>query len=192
MRVKAKILEVLDPGIKGFKRLSSREQFIIVGGISLIIPVALYQTMYIPAYDAFVEQSETIKRIQQDFSTVPFVLARYKKLKAKKDHIEEEFKQVEIKEGEQSLLENLLSGKVEAGFDITPMPPQPFGGNYEQANFSVRFTTSSLSNVVDILTEISTGKKRMLLTTMSLSKDSTGEKLRVELGVSSVRQIKQS
>lgn len=174
-----------------FRALTLREKALIGGGIAVAIPIMLYQGIYLPTVAAFSAQSDLLETISQDLKTVPHILDRYKRLKGKKDQIENEFRQVEIKEGEQSLLENILSGKVDPGFDITPISTTNFGGSYEQANFNVRFSTGSLSNVVDILSEISTGKKRMLLTNLNLSKDSSGEKLRVELGVSSIRQAKQ-
>ena len=87
-------------------------------------------------------------------------------------------------------MKNILSGKVDAGFDITPGQTRAFGGSYEQAAFTVRFSTSSLSTLVDLLKEITTGAKRMLLTSLAVSKDPSGERLRVEISVSSIRQIK--
>lgn len=192
MRIKEQLFTSIQPVFTWARSLSFREKILIGSGIAAIIPIAIYQIAYLPTLEAFKDQTISLEKVSQDLKTVPHILDRYRRFKAKKDQIENEFRQVEIKEGEQSLLENILSGKVDSGFDITPISTTNFGGSYEQANFNVRFTTTSLASVVDILSEISTGKKRMLLTNLSLSKDSSGEKLRVELGVSSIRQAKQS
>ena len=167
-----------------------REKVLIYGGLGVLIPLFLNQLAIKPVIGAFQDQTQTLEQLRQDFQTTPFILDRYRKVAQKKQDIENEFKQVEIKEGEQSLLETILTGKVDAGFDITPGQTRGFGGSYEQASFQVRFTTTSLSTLVDLLKEITTGAKRMLLTSMSISKDASGEKLRVELSVSSIRKLK--
>lgn len=188
MRVKESIASSIRPLVEKFQSLSSRERSLILGGVLVAIPIFAYQIAIVPAKEAFTKQTVEFEKLNQDLKALPHVLDRYKKFKARKEQLEQEFREVEIKEGEQSLLETILSNKVEPGFDISPTQTTPFGGTYEQASFNVRFTVSSLNVLVEILNEISTGKKRMLLTTLSLSKDTAGEKLRVELGVSSIRQ----
>lgn len=179
-----------DSALVWLKNLSLRERLLLIGGVIVLIPVLLYKMAYLPSYEAFSAQYQTLTKLQEDYKTIPFILDRYKRSRTKKEQIENEFKEVEIKEGEQSHLETILSGKVDSGFDISPAPSQAFGGNYEQAIFNVRFTTQSIESLVKVLTEVSTGDKRMLITSLNLSKDINGEKLRVELGVSSIRQIK--
>lgn len=178
------------PLMNWFSNLSQREKFLIGGGICAIIPIFAYQLAYLPIKELFTTQSQTLAKLEEDYKTVPFILDRYKRFHAKKSQIEDEFREVEIKEGEQSFLENILSGKVDAGFDIAPGQARTFGGNYEQAPFNVRFSTASLAGLVDVLTEISTGKKRLLITSLNVSRDTNGDKLRVELAVSSIRQLK--
>jgi hypothetical protein len=178
--------------LKKFESLSQREQYLVLGGFAVVIPLFLHALLIKPVIENFREQRVALEQLDSDFKTIPFVLDRYRKFARKKTDLEREFKQVEIKEGEQSLLENILSGKVDPGFDITAGQTRNFGGNYEQAAFTVRFSTSRLATVVELLTEITSGAKRMLLTSLSISRDPSGEKLRVEISVSSIRQVKAS
>jgi hypothetical protein len=173
-----------------YNGLSSREKLLIWAGVLALTPIFISELVVSPVKQVFVTQSQQLESLKSDLKTVPHILDRYRKVSKKKQDIEKEFQQVEIKEGEQTLLETILSGKVDAGFDINPGVIRAFGGNYEQASFSVRFTITSLNGLIDLLTEISTGAKRMLLTSLSVSKDPSGDRLRVEISVSSIRKIK--
>ena len=173
-----------------YKKLSNREKAIIWGGVLLLGPLFLNQLVVKPVRERLEVQAQNLEQLQQDLRTIPHILNRYLQVAAKKSAIENEFRQVEIKEGEQSLLETILTGKVDPGFSIDPSPPRAFGGNYEQASFAVRFTTNSLQTLVALLTEITTGSKRMLLTSLVIGKDPTGEKLRVDISVSSIRKLR--
>lgn len=180
----------LAPVKQWFKNLSGREKVIIGGGLCALIPIFVYQLAYLPVKELVEDQTSVLSKLQEDYKTVPFILDRYRRFNTKKQQIENEFKEVEIKEGEQPFLESILTDKVDAGFDITPDPVRTFGGNYEQAPFKVRFSTANINKLVEVLTEISTGKKRLLITGLNVSKDTNGDKLRVELNVSSIRQLK--
>jgi hypothetical protein len=173
-----------------YQNLSQREKLLVIGGVLVLAPLFINTLLIKPIYEKFKAQTAALAQLESDIKTVPFILDRYRRFAAKKTDLENEFKQVEIKEGEQSLLENIVSGKVDPGFDITAGQTRNFGGSYEQAAFTVRFSISSLSTLVDLLKEITTGAKRMLLTSLTISKDPSGEKLRVEISVSSIRQIK--
>jgi hypothetical protein len=181
-------LKYKDKIIDWYKGLSIREKVLILGGLTALSPIFLNELIFKPVSGVISSQSAQLEQLKADFKTVPHILDRYKKVSTKKEEIEKEFQQVEIKEGEQTLLENILSGKVEPGFDINPGQVRSFGGSYVQSPFTVRFSISSLSALIDLLTEISTGAKRMLLTSLSVSKDPSGDKLRVEITVNSIRK----
>lgn len=181
-------IKLLSPIYSWYIRLSYREKGIIISGILVLVPLFGNEILVKPIRLQFDRQSLEINQLKQDVQTIPFILDRYLKVATKRSQIEEEFKQVEIKEGEQSLLETILTGKVDPGFDITPGPVRAFGGSYEQASFTVRFSVSSLGALVSLLSEITTGGKRMLLTSASIAKDASGEKLKIELTVSSIRR----
>ena len=190
--LKRSILSPIQPLLKqatdAWLRFSMREKALIGGCVLVIIPFCIYEYAILPVREAFSEQEKRIAKLTDEYKSVPFILDRYTRLKQKRDQLETEFKEVEIKEGEQSLLENILSGKVDVGFDIVAGGTHAFGGSYEQANFTVRFTTSSLSSVVSVLKEVSTGSKRLIITTLLLSRDPNADKIKVEVGVSSIRQ----
>lgn len=169
---------------------TSRERGIIVLAIASLVPIMAYELVIVPAKNAFAAQTQTIEKLTEDYKTVPFILDRYRRFQSSKDRIETEFRQVEIKEGEQSLLEGILSGKVDDGFVISPGQTRAFGGEYEQAGFNVRFTTGSVQSLANVLTDITTGNKRMLITSITVTKDPNGDKLRIEAGVSSIRRLK--
>ena len=109
MRIKERVISSLEPVTAKFQALSSRERSLILGGIMLAIPILLYEMAVVPAREAFSEQTQAYEKISQDLKALPHVLDRYKRFKARKEQLEQEFREVEIKEGEQSLLENILS-----------------------------------------------------------------------------------
>ena len=145
-----------------YNSLSQRERLLVLGGVLVLAPLFLTHLVIKPVVAQFSQQSTALAQIESDIKTLPFILDRYQKFASKKADIESEFKQVEIKEGEQSLLENILSGKVDAGFDITPGQTRAFGGSYEQAAVTVRFSTSSLSTLVVTWTALDTPSESLL------------------------------
>lgn len=189
MRVAEKANNIMAYIANWYTTLSGRERSLIFASLAVIIPLSVYSMIYKPVNQKFHDQQLILTKMEQDLKAIPHILDRYTRFNQKKDEIEAEFKEVDISEGEKTFLENILTGKVEPGFQITPATTTPFGGNYEQASFAIKFTTTSLQNVVDVLTAISTGKKRMLLTTVTISKPRTGDKLEVQLNASSIRAL---
>lgn len=169
--------------------LSSREKMLIIGSVAIAVPLTLHSFVYKPIREKFAAQRELLVKMEQDLKTIPHILDRYSRFKKQKDEIEAEFKEINITEGEKTFLENIITGKVDPGFQISPATTVPFGAAYEQATFSIKFNTSSLQNVVDVLTAISEGKKRMLLTSVTITKLRTGDKLEVQLSASSIRPL---
>lgn len=190
MRVTTQISETWNKAFTWYTGLSGREKALILGSLCILVPMFFYSLLFKPVRETFKAQSESLAKVEQDLKAIPHILDRYKRLKKKKDQIEAEFKEVDISEGEKTFLENILSGKVEPGFQINPISTTPFGGNYEQSSFAIKFTTPSLQNVVDVLSAISTGKKRMLLTSVVISKPRTADKLDVQVSASSIRAQK--
>lgn len=174
-----------------FHALSAREKGLIVAGTFVLFLVGLYK-VYEPVRDVFSQQIQDLQKVEGDARSASALLERYSKLKAKRDSIEREYKEVEFKEGALSHLENLVKNKagVSAGFTIKDSPPVEFGGEYEQTLFSVKFTTTSLPGLVDFLKELSQGPKPMILGKVDIQRSRFADRLETDIDVSSIRKVR--
>ena len=192
MRVKDELHNILQRIGAWYRGLTPRERYVLIPLAAAFVVSYISYSVYIPLRDAFDAQATELEKVEQDLKTLPFVLNRYQRLVARKSQIEEEYKEVEIAEGERTFLEKVVQEKVgnASGFEINLRPVSSFGGNYQQAPFSVKFYTSNLQSVVDFLTEVVLGKKRLLLTKIDINKSRAGDRLEVDVDVSSIRKIK--
>lgn len=142
--------------------------------------------------EEFAIQERALARAKSEQQEVLEKLARYSQLKVRREAVEERFKEVEIKEGVRSQIENLMRTKanVTGGYTIKDGPVSEFGGNYELAPFSVRFTVQSLPGLVAFLEELVHGPRPLVLSELDLKRPRTGERIDVSLEVSSIRKIK--
>lgn len=176
-----------------YRTLSQRERVAIVVMAILGTTFALYLSI-IPIVDAFAAQSEEIKKVEQDLETASVLLEQFMRVKARRDEIEAEYKSVEFKEGDLSYLERLVREKMGLGsgaFTINQRAPTSFGDVYEQSPSSIKFATTSLESLLSFLTELSYGAQPLLVTRLDISKTRGGERLDVDVDVSSIRRVKQ-
>lgn len=181
----------LDPLRQYFAKLSSREKAILAVA-AVMIALVVVSKSYDWVSGVFEEQTVRLDKAEQDLQAAAAMLQRHAKLRSRRDEIEAMYSEIEIKEGGLSLLERLLRTKanVTSGFTIKDGPVRQFGGNYEQAPFSVKFPTNNLQTLVDFLTEVVHGPQKMVLTRLDIRKARTGDKLEVDMDVSSFRKIR--
>jgi hypothetical protein len=172
-------------------KFSYREKLIVAAGCTFIL-VSLAYMIYEPVQRAFSEQGQRLEQSDQEMEKVAIALARYSKLKARRQIIENSYKEVEISEGVRSLLSGIIESKAgipQGQFDIDARDARPFGMNYEQTPFRVRFIITDYSRLVAFLKEIVLGPKPLILTSLEIKKRQTADGgLEVDLDVSSIRQ----
>lgn len=174
-----------------FSALTQREKVIIVAAGLVAVCMLSYQ-IYEPIRRTFHEQAEQITTLEGTMKGVGTTLERYVKLKARRDAIEDEYKEVDFKEGALSHIENLVRSKagISAGFTIKPNPPKEFGGNYEQTLFSIKFSTTNLEALVDFLKELSHGPRPLVISKIDIQKSKFADRLEVDIDASSIRRVK--
>jgi hypothetical protein len=174
-----------------FVGLSSRERGLILVASIAVGCMGLYQ-IYEPVNALFLSQNQRISSLEENVKALGPSLERYAKLRARKDIIEQEYREVEFKEGALSHLENLVKSKagISTGFTIKDSPPKEFGGDYEQTSFSIKFTTSNLPSLIEFLRELAYGTRPMILGRLDIQRSRFAERLEVDLEVSSIRRAR--
>ena len=162
-----------------------------MGSLVVVAAMAIYQ-IYEPIRAAFQAQSEQLASIEESMKSVGPNVERYLKLKQRRDAIEEEYKEVEFKEGALSHLENLVRTKagITSGFTIKDNPPREFGGNYEQTLFSIKLTTTNLQTLIDFLNETINGQRPLIVSKVDIQKSKFADRLEVDVDASSIRRLR--
>jgi hypothetical protein len=139
----------------------------------------------------FEVQSLEIESSQRAVQEVAKGLVLYAQLSEKKRAIEERYKQIEIAEGVRSHIEELLKtrGGITSGYTIREQPTTSFGGNYELAPYSIRFSSTSVSNVITFLGELVHGPKPLILTDLEIKRTRIGDRLDININVNTIRRI---
>lgn len=170
-------------------KLSSREIGLIILSVVSVL-VILAAVIFESVLAAFTEQEQRLTQMQQVLEALPTRIEAFAKRKDRRDVIEQRYMSVQISEGALSRLENLVKEKagVSSGYTIKDFPPTPFGKNFEQTNYSVRFTTANLPALVNLLTELSDPKSPLMLSRLKIDMNPRGEALVVELEVSTIQK----
>ena len=170
-------------------KLSPRERWLIVGAVAAIVFFVSWQTIE-KVKMVMRNQDQKIESARQDLSDLRERFQRFSALQSKRRAIEEQFKEVGLKDGVKSHLEDLLKNKagVSSGYAIKELPAVQFGGSYQQTPFSVKFTVASLDGLVSFLKELVEGANPLVVTELEIKRDPIGDKLRISVDVSSIRK----
>lgn len=170
--------------IAWFKSLSARERGILAVA-ALLLFIYLGYEIVVPVKAAFASQSEELDRLALELDGVDRVLDNYVKLKRRRDQIEHEYSDIEVKEGD---LEKIIREKIGTATvpTIRAADPEEFGGNFEQTAFKVSFQVTSVNSLVDLLKELVSGKTPVILTRLEMQR--RPDRLDVEIDVSSIRR----
>jgi hypothetical protein len=168
--------------------LSERERKLLAVGILVTIVIAVLAVTQ-PIRSIFAEQNLELEKVIMESQQISTELTRYQRLISRRREVEQEFKSVELKDGALSHLEGLIRDKAGIGqgaFTIKDQAPRPFGNDYQQTFFTVNFATTDYPKLIDFLQELVAGKQPLLLKRLSLKRSRGGEKLDVDIEVSSI------
>ncbi|MDZ4787273.1 MAG: hypothetical protein SGJ02_14470, partial [bacterium] len=171
-----------------FTNFSKREKTLVFGGILFLVIFTAYITIS-SILESFAAQETKVLALQRNFTSINMSLDRYDKLLGRLKGLEKSFKKDGPKDGVRSYLESTVINKahVPAGqFSIKPGMPRTLGENYSQSPFSISFATTSLTDLVSFLKEVSLGDSSLLLTKLEVIKGRNAEKLSVTVDVSSI------
>ncbi len=186
--------ENLQQIIKRLKELTdkmSMREWILIALASLVIVCIALIEIYGAVASYFEDQSVRLTQLETRLGSTNSHLQKYLDLKARRDAIESRYREVEIQEGALSHLENLIktkAGIAQGLFTIRDSPASPFGGNYEQLPFMVKFNTTNLQALVDFLREVTEGPKPLVLSRLDLNRRRGSDRLDVEVALSSIRR----
>ena len=186
-RIQAILTKAISATTAWFNNLSSRERLVVIVAPILLLAVfvpRIFENISL----AFSRQSRAVIDAERDRKQVLLTLSRYASLKARREAIEREYKEVEIKEGVLSYLESLIKSKAGVTHDLLKeLPVVKVGTNYEQAPFAVRFSIGNMNALVAFLDELVAGAHPLMLKKLDLKKASP-DKLSVDLEVVSIRE----
>lgn len=173
-----------------YSKSSKREKILALISVLVLGSVA-FSTIVTPIQAAFDLQSRRIAKAEQDLKDVNLLTGRLKKLKLKKDSVEEYYKKVEIKEGVRSYLENLLQNqaRIPVGkYIIKPGVTRKLSTNYSQVSFNVEFPTEDITSLVNFLSTLTQGDHPLVLNKLEIDKSRRNDKFEVSLEVSNIIQ----
>ena len=174
---------------------SNRERFLILLGMTSISIILFGQIVWLPISAAFTQQEVRLQEAERDLQNLPDVIERYLKLRARKTQLEKEYKNLEVKDGnEVSYLEKLLKKDPEIGndFDIKERGDQKnaIGNEYAEIPFTVTLHTKSLESIVKFMTDVSYGEQPMIITNIDMERNPTTAYFTGVLSISSIRREK--
>lgn len=174
-------------------KLSAREIGLLVAAVLVALFIGVFWIIE-QVSAAFSKQSYQISELEQVIEALPVRIEAFARKKARRDIIEQRYLSVEMREGALSRLEGLVNNKagVSSGYTIKDLPPSDFGRNFEQTNYSVRFSTTNLVALVDFLKDLSDPSSPLMLTRLKVDMNPRGEALMVDLEVSTIAQKQSS
>lgn len=188
------------PAVSGIKtkfsailgRMSMRERALMGAAVFVGLVILSYNAIEKTAAE-FAELGLQIKQAQSDVELLPANLSKYTELKAKHDAIKSLYEGIEIQEGALSYLEKLIRDKAglpSGQFNISDPPPRPFGKEYDQLPFLIKFSTVDFKGFIEFLKELVEGQKPFIISRLDLNRRRGSDRLEIELEVSSIRRKK--
>ena len=171
---------------------SARERALaVIAGLSIVTVLGYQSVTWVSTQ--FQEQDQRLTESKKNLERAAVLLDSYVKLSARKQQIEKEYQQIELKEGGLAYLEKLVREEagVTEGFKIVDSPPKPFGGGYEQTSFAITFGEPNLDKLVSFLTALVKGRQPFILSKLDVQKSRRGDRLDVDIEASGIRKIAQ-
>jgi type II secretory pathway component PulM len=172
-----------------FRKLTVREQRIVVGGCIAVVVVSMWWLQGSMS-DAFRIQTNRLSQLSLAEGDVAMQLERLRQLQGRLREVEKNFEKPGPQEGVRSYLENLVTqkAKVASGYSIVPASKLTLGGNYEQARFSIEFPTSDFEGLIAFLEELINGPQSLLVTRLDIMKNLVQGTLFVKVEASSIQK----
>src|SRR5438132_1364942 len=98
MTAKEKIENYLAKALETFRKLSKREKVLIIVPSVFLVIFILYSLILTPVVQAFSKQQEELTEARVNLEVLSTMLEKYGKLKSRRQEIEEQYKEIEIKE----------------------------------------------------------------------------------------------
>ncbi len=173
-----------------YQRLSFRERISLVLMVVVLAAVVVYKISLV-VVEQFEDQARRLAAVESMREALPYRLADYTQLKARKDNIEKAYQKIQISEGMLTYLETLLNQKkaIQRPFFIDDGEPRKFGGKYEQMPFLVKFGITDYGELVELLKELTQGEKPMIVKSINIAKIGNGRQLQVQLDLTGVRRV---
>jgi type II secretory pathway component PulM len=180
--------EEISQQINRYLRSRSPRELTMAAIASLVaIAVGSYSFVVEPTAAAFERQQTQFRELEKTAEVAPAMLARYAKLSARRQEIEQFYENADIQLDPLTHLERLLRevAKVAPGaYQVQPRDGVQLAGKYAHKIFAVKFETSSLSDLTEFLEALTSGEQRMLVSQINLEKRATNDALTVHLEVS--------
>lgn len=174
-----------------FLSLSRRERLLICIPVVLVGIFIIHSFIIRPVAEARERQDRKLEEVEQNIKIIAAMLEKHKRLKTRRQEVEEQYKEIEIKEPGITLLERMIAKYLDLparSFDIRPSDPQQFGGSYEKTSFIIKFSTRELDKLVSFLDELVNGPAPMIIRRLDL-KVSGSNSIEVEIDASSIRKV---
>lgn len=175
-----------------FSKLSNREKLLAVIAAAYLIYVVAAQVVD-PLQQAFIQQSDRLKKTRQSLAVLPNQLTRYKQLNFKKTEIENQYSGVVFQNGVLSHIESLIKSVAQitnsSDYSIRSLSTKAFGGNYEREPFRIQLNTDSHENLLNFLEKLTRGNQALTLTSLKISKAPNRTKLIVVIEVSNFKPL---
>lgn len=186
------LVQVQNQALSLYEKLSSREK-IGLAAIVVVIVLALASKGVSALSAAFNAQSRRLKSVVDTAERLPDRVGEYTQLRARKAALEKQYQQVEITEP-LTYLESLLNQKdgIQKPFVIEQGKPAAFGKAYEQVPFLIKFGISNYGQLIELLKELSQGKKPMIMRALNLTKIAGGRQIQAQLEVTSIRRVREA
>jgi hypothetical protein len=192
-KIKEKILEATSKFNEYYSTRSEREKYLIIGGGITLIVLLAYSFIYTPIIELIDEQKQAIELAEREIKALPFVIARYDKLRQRKAENEKLYSSMNMPEGAMTFLEDLLKNK--AGLEASSFsidPPQPatkITDEYEQQLFRISLKTTDYVKLIEFLEELTYGKKPMIISRLEIRKNEAADSLQASIIVNSIKRI---
>ncbi len=177
--------------VKWMKSLTQKEHILLAVACVFVL-FWLSGIVYESVTGKLDKHEKTLKTELTKLKSVPEVIETNIKLRKRKAEVEEKLKGVELSQGGLAHLEQLIKTKAkisEKDFSIKPKSTRKISERFEQTPYSVKMEVTEYKNLLSFLRELVNGPKRMVLNTLNLTKSRNGQKLAVDLEVSSLKRI---
>lgn len=186
--------EKLQQGIDALKvrffKLSKREQAIIGVLIAYVVVWSGY-TAFEMTRDAFEAQSLKLAKLEGQVKNAPRASQGYLKLLRRRKAIETRYKSLASTSSASARIESALKkfDKIDSNtVKLDQKMSRTFADGFEQLQYQVEFQIEDYPQMAEVLKELSSGEPALQLLRIKLSRLRNGQRLGVELDMSSIRR----
>ena len=168
-------------------KLSGREIGLVACGTAILL-FFIAQWCYNTIDQQFSNQKLTIQRAEISAQKLADEIEKYIEVRSRRDRIEKQYREIEMKEEPRSFVESLISKELPdvQRPSITLKNPRDFGGSYKREGLTISFNTANYKGLIGLLKEMVEGDNPLIVSKLKL--DRSGNNLRVNMDVDSIRR----